>query len=73
MNDDTLLRLISMPNVIITSHQAFLTHEALENIADTTTQNILSFFNKEEVNANEICYRCGHQEICKKARKQKCF
>lgn len=73
MNDDTLLRLISMPNVIITSHQAFLTHEALENIADTTTQNILSFFNKEEVNANEICYRCGHQEICKKVRKQKCF
>ena len=47
--------------------------EALENISDTTTQNMLSFFNKEEVNANEICYRCGHQEMCKKARKQKCF
>lgn len=73
MNDDTLLKLIAMPNVIITSHQAFLTHEALENIADTTTQNILSFFSGESVNANEICYHCGNENNCKKKRKEKCF
>ena len=40
VNDDTLARLISMPNVIVTSHQAFLTNEALKNIADTTLENI---------------------------------
>ena len=39
--DDLLVRLISMPNVIVTSHQAFLTEEALENIAETTVQNIV--------------------------------
>ncbi len=38
--DDTLARLISMPNVIVTSHQAFLTKEALTNIAHTTLTNI---------------------------------
>ena len=73
MNDETLSRLISMPNVIITSHQAFLTEEALENIADTTTQNILSFFNGEAVNSNEICYHCGNEANCKKKRKERCF
>ncbi len=40
VDDDTLARLISMPNVIVTSHQAFLTAEALKNIAETTTENI---------------------------------
>ena len=44
LEDDTLARLISMPNVIVTSHQAFLTAEALENIAETTVGNLLSFF-----------------------------
>lgn len=42
--DDTLARLISMPNVIVTSHQAFLTEEALRNIADTTLKNIIEYF-----------------------------
>ena len=42
IDDDTLSRLISMPNVIVTSHQAFLTREALENIASTTISNILT-------------------------------
>ena len=73
MNDDILSRLISMPNVIITSHQAFLTEEALENIADTTTQNILSYFGGEAVNSNEICYHCGNEAHCKKQRKERCF
>jgi D-lactate dehydrogenase len=73
MNDDLLARLISMPNVIVTSHQAFLTEEALGNIAETTVNNILSCFNNDGVCDNELCYRCGHIEQCKKERKQKCF
>ena len=40
LEDDTLARLISMPNVIVTSHQAFLTEDALDNIAQTTVRNI---------------------------------
>ena len=43
-SDDTLARLIFMPNVIITSHQAFLTEEALDSIADITVKNIVEFF-----------------------------
>jgi D-lactate dehydrogenase len=43
LQDDVLARLISMPNVLITSHQAFLTNEALANIAQTTLGNITSF------------------------------
>ncbi len=43
-SDDTLARLIFMPNVIITSHQAFLTEEALAAIAATTVGNICEFF-----------------------------
>ena len=41
LEDDTLARLISMPNVIVSSHQAFLTEEALSNIAETTVNNLL--------------------------------
>lgn len=44
IHDDTLVRLIGMPNVIVTSHQAFLTNEALNNIAETTVNNIVAFF-----------------------------
>jgi len=43
LQDDVLARLISMPNVLITSHQAFLTHEALANIAHTTLTTISAF------------------------------
>lgn len=42
IEDDVLARLISMPNVIVSSHQAFLTEEALSNIAETTINNLLS-------------------------------
>lgn len=48
IDDDTLSRLISMPNVIVTSHQAFLTREALENIASTTIENIQQIDKGEE-------------------------
>ncbi len=43
VDDDTLARLIFMPNVLITSHQAFLTEDALEAIAETTVSNITEF------------------------------
>ena len=72
VEDDTLARLISMPNVIVTSHQAFLTEEALENIADTTTQNLLDFGRGAHLE-NELCYRCGRVEDCMKERKERCF
>lgn len=73
LNDELLSRLISMPNVIVTSHQAFLTDEALANIAETTVNNIKSYFEKDGICDNELCYRCGNIEECKKERKQKCF
>ncbi len=73
MDDELLSRLISMPNVILTSHQAFLTEEALDNIANTTISNILSYFERDGLCNNELCYRCGRIEECKKARKEKCF
>lgn len=69
IEDDTLARLISMPNVIVTSHQAFLTEEALSNIAETTVKNIKGFF-ENGVCPNELCYRCGNTEDCKTG---KCF
>ena len=72
LDDDTLRSLIAMPNVLVTAHQAFLTEEALYNIADTTTQNIINFFNGSD-NSNEVCYLCGNQENCKRKRKEKCF
>ena len=73
MDDELLSRLISMPNVIVTSHQAFLTEEALNNIAETTVNNILSCFRNDGFCDNELCYRCGKIEECRKERKQKCF
>ena len=73
MNDDLLSLLISMPNVIVTSHQAFLTAEALNNIAETTVNNILSCFNNDGICDNELCYRCGNVEQCMKKRKERCF
>jgi D-lactate dehydrogenase len=72
VDDDILARLITMPNVLVTSHQGFLTKEALTNIADTTVANILEFFEKGRAQ-NELCYRCGKIEACKKERCEKCF
>ena len=72
LGDDVLARLLSMPNVILTAHQAFLTEEALGNIAQTTLANIRSFFAGEEPE-NEICYHCGKIGECRKLRQEKCF
>lgn len=43
LTDDVFARLLSFPNVLITSHQAFFTHEALHNIAETTLANATAF------------------------------
>ncbi|HOP71992.1 MAG TPA: 2-hydroxyacid dehydrogenase [Thermoclostridium caenicola] len=73
IQDDVLARLISMPNVIVTSHQAFLTDEALKNIAETTLENLRQFFDGEDL-TNEICYRCTKYGNCnKKQGKGRCF
>lgn len=53
LQDDILARLLTFNNVLITSHQAFLTSNALKNISDTTYQNILNFLNGK-VLPNEV-------------------
>jgi len=44
IQDDVLARLMTFPNVLITSHQAFFTEEAMINIAETTLANVSRFF-----------------------------
>lgn len=71
IHDDVLSRIISMPNVIVTSHQGFLTNEALHNIAETTLINCKEFFDGSAL-SNEICYQCTIGE-CPKDKNQRCF
>lgn len=53
LQDDIIARLMTFPNVLITSHQAFLTQTALENIADSTIHNLDCFEQGKECK-NEI-------------------
>lgn len=53
LQDDVIARLMTFNNVLITSHQAFLTETALTNIAETTIYN-LDCFEKQVVSGNEI-------------------
>lgn len=55
IDDDVLARLLSFNNVIVTSHQAFFTKEAMENIADTTLRNIQDFVENKPL-VNEVIY-----------------
>ncbi len=71
IQDDTLARLLTFPNVLVTGHQAFLTKEALGAIALTTLNNIKLYFEKGEL-PNEICYRCTAGD-CPRAKTGKCF
>ena len=43
IQDDVIQRLITLPNVIVTGHQAYFTKEALQHIAETTVSNILEY------------------------------
>lgn len=72
MPDDELARLISMPNVLLTSHQAFLTREALKNIAETTVKNLKQYFDGEDL-PNEICVHCIRDGRCRKEQTGRCF
>ena len=71
VNDDILARLLTFNNVLITSHQAFFTKEALKNIGETTLNNIKDFFDGKPL-INEICYQCN-QNACSKKENGKCF
>ena len=71
ISDDTLALLVSMPNVIVTSHQAFLTNEALLNIAQTTINNLQSFYNNQPL-TNEICYHCESGGVTTDCSDNKC-
>ena len=75
IDDQTLSLLISMPNVIVTSHQAYLTKEALEEIAKTTIDNLDKTLNGE-FTPNEICYMCKEKKDipeCLNNRKNICW
>lgn len=50
LQDDVLARLLSFPNVLVTSHQAFFTREALMQIARTTFENIHAWHSGKPVN-----------------------
>ncbi|TAE19784.1 MAG: 2-hydroxyacid dehydrogenase, partial [Bacteroidetes bacterium] len=43
IQDDVFMRLLTFPNVLITGHQAFFTQNAMNNIAETTLQNLADF------------------------------
>ena len=71
MVDDDLARLLSFPNVLITSHQGFFTLEAMQEIAAVTMKNIHAF-ETDDVLINEICYKCG-TDCIKKEGQKRCF
>ncbi len=56
IQDDTFARLLTFPNVIITGHQGFFTRNALQNIAETTLENITAYEDGRE-SGNEISIR----------------
>ncbi|MEG0229910.1 MAG: NAD(P)-dependent oxidoreductase, partial [Oscillospiraceae bacterium] len=75
IKDDILSLLLAHPNVILTSHQAFLTEEALENIAMVTLNNLDEFFENKPL-TNEVCYHCETGKVtenCRQTRKNRCF
>lgn len=59
IQDDVLSRFLVLPNVLITSHQAFLTEEALSEIAATTLNNLDDYFAGRPLK-NEISYQSQH-------------
>lgn len=56
LQDDILARLLSFPNVLVTAHQAFLTREALRNIAEATLSNATAFAEGKPLK-NELTFR----------------
>lgn len=60
LNDDILARLLTFNNVLVTSHQAFFTEEALSDIAEITLKNIRDFQKERELE-NEVRYICDEK------------
>lgn len=54
LQDDILARLLTFPNVLVTSHQAFLTKEALTNIAETTLNSVQEFKELGKISPEKI-------------------
>jgi D-lactate dehydrogenase len=71
IDDDVLARLLTFPNVLVTSHQGFFTKEALKAIAETTLENVRLFFAEGKL-PNEICYKCTESD-CARKRTGRCF
>ncbi len=63
VQDDILARLMTFSNVIVTSHQAFFTKEAVRNITDTTLQSFAAFAAGDALE-NAICNHCGGTKHC---------
>ena len=61
IDDDLLARLMTFPNVFISSHQAFFTQEAVHDIAKTTLSNIKCFYEGKPLQ-NEVGYTSGKKE-----------
>ncbi len=75
IQDDVLARLIQFPNVLLTSHQAFLTEEALSEIARVTLDNV-RLWKTENRAPNEICYQCasyGEKGACARDKEGLCW
>jgi D-lactate dehydrogenase len=73
LEDEALVRLMSFPNVLVTSHQAFFTREAMQAIARTTLENLKRLENDEYL-LNEICYQCEDKGSCdREKRRVNCF
>ncbi len=73
VQDDVLALLLTMPNVLVTSHQAYLTKEALSNIAETTMENLNQYFNGQLLQ-NEVCYHCSKEFVnCQRKNNKPCF
>ncbi len=72
MDDDVLARLLTFNNVLVTSHQGFLTAEALDAIAHTTLGQIADHMTGRPL-TNEVCYQCDTPKPCRRDKGQKCF
>lgn len=60
VDDDNLARLVSFPNVLVTSHQAFFTDEAVENIARTSIENVAKFYTNS-IDSEKLLYSINHK------------
>ena len=57
VDDDDLARLLTFPNVLLTSHQGFFTREAMHAIAETTMENVRAYMQGRPLE-NEVCWKC---------------